>query len=93
MLLSLLLALVLERKFKDVLMVIVASCLVLFAEYVALPFERNNHISDGLGLPLLSLGWFILFCVMDKSRHDIKSSVVISSQYNKIRMCEDIGIV
>lgn len=60
-LLSLILALVLERNFKDVLMTVIASCLIILSEYVILPFQRDNNINDGLGLPCFLLGWLILF--------------------------------
>ena len=43
----------------------IASTLIIFTEYFVLPFQRNNNISDGIGLPLLILGWFILFYVFD----------------------------
>lgn len=65
-LLSSLIALIfLKYKIKDTILIVVAAALIIFAEYFVLPFQRNNNISDGIGLPLLILGWFILFHVFD----------------------------
>lgn len=67
-LLSSLMALIsLKYKLKDIILILVASVLIVFAEYFVLPFQRNNGIQDGLGLPLLILGWFILFYVFNGS--------------------------
>lgn len=66
MLLSSLVALIsLKYKLKDIMLIVLASILIIFAEYFVLPFQRNNNINDGLGIPLLILGWFILFNVFD----------------------------
>jgi hypothetical protein len=65
-LLSSLVALIsLKYEIKDILLIIFASVLIIFAEYFVLPFQRNNGIHDGLGLPFLILGWFILYYVFD----------------------------
>lgn len=65
-LLSSLVALItLKYSLKDILLIVVASILIIFTEYFVLPFQRNNNINDGLGLPLLILGWIILFYVFD----------------------------
>lgn len=65
-LLSSLIALIsLKYKIKDIILIMIASTLIIFTEYFVLPFQRNNNISDGIGLPLLILGWFILFYVFD----------------------------
>ena len=65
-LLSSLVALItLKYDIKDILLIVVASVLIIFAEYFVLPFQRTNNVHDGLGLPLLILGWFILFYVFD----------------------------
>jgi hypothetical protein len=67
-LLSSLVALIsLKYKIKDVFLIVVASILIIFSEYFMLPFQRNNNIYDGIGLPLLLLGWIILFHVFDES--------------------------
>lgn len=67
-LLSSLVALItLKYKIKDIILILVASILIVSAEYFILPFQRNNQICDGMGLPLLILGWFILFYVFDGS--------------------------
>lgn len=79
-LLSSLIALIsLKYKIKDMILIMVAATLIIFSEYFVLPFQRNNDISDGIGLPLLLLGWFILFYVFDgdevesrKILHDIQ---------------------
>lgn len=66
-LLSSLIALIsLKYKLKDVFLIIVASILIVFAEYFVLPFQRCNNIRDGIGLPLLILGWFIIFYVFNE---------------------------
>jgi hypothetical protein len=65
MFLSLLLALTLEYRFKDVLTTFIASSLIIVSEYFVLPFQRDNNINDGIGLPLLLLGWFVLFHAFD----------------------------
>ena len=65
-LLSSLIALItLKYKIKDIMLIIVASILIIFSEYFVLPFQRNNNVQDGLGLPLLILGWFVLFYVFN----------------------------
>jgi hypothetical protein len=65
-LLSSLVALIsLKYKIKDIILIVLASVLIIFTEYFILPFQRNNNINDGIGLPLLILGWFILFYVFD----------------------------
>jgi hypothetical protein len=67
-LLSSLVALItLKYKLKDILLILIASILIVATEYFILPFQRNNGICDGIGLPLLILGWFILFYVFDGS--------------------------
>jgi hypothetical protein len=67
-LLSSLVALIsLKYNIKDIMLILVASVLIISSEYFILPFQRNNQICDGLGLPLLILGWFILFYVFDGS--------------------------
>jgi hypothetical protein len=66
MLISLLLVLALEHNSKDILKTVIASCLIVLSEYIVLPFQRNNDINDGLGLPLLFLGWIVLFRTFDR---------------------------
>jgi membrane-bound ClpP family serine protease len=55
----------LKYDLKDIFMIVLASILIVFSEYFMLPFQRTNNICDGLGLPILLLGWFILFHVFD----------------------------
>jgi hypothetical protein len=65
-LLSALVALIsLKYSLKDIVLIVVASFLIVFSEYAVLPFQRENNIVDGLGIPLLILGWFILFYVFN----------------------------
>jgi hypothetical protein len=65
-LLSSLVALVtLKYEIKDIILILVASILIIFSEYFVLPFQRTNGVFDGIGLPLLILGWFILFYVFN----------------------------
>ena len=65
-LLSSLVALVsLKYKLKDIFLIVLAASIIIFSEYFMLPFQRSNNINDGLGLPLLILGWLILFHVFD----------------------------
>ena len=61
----LLMALVVLKCVKGILITLGAAILIVFAEYVALPFQRTNNICDGLGLPLLILGLFLLFRVFE----------------------------
>jgi hypothetical protein len=73
-LLSSLVALIaLKYKIKDIILILVASILIISVEYFILPFQRNNQICDGLGLPLLILGWFILFYVFDGSTEVVEN--------------------
>jgi membrane-bound ClpP family serine protease len=55
----------LKYEIKDIILILVASILIIFSEYFVLPFQRNNGVFDGIGLPLLILGWFILFYVFN----------------------------
>lgn len=65
-LLSSLVALIsLRKSIKDILLIVVASILIIFAEYFMLPFQRNNGVCDGIGLPTFILGWIILYYVFD----------------------------
>ena len=65
-LLSSLVALIsLKYKIQDVILILVAATLIIFSEFFMLPFQRDNGIIDGLGLPVLILGWFILFYIFD----------------------------
>jgi membrane-bound ClpP family serine protease len=76
-LLSSLVALIsLKYEIKDILLIIVASVLIIFAEYFVLPFQRNNGIHDGLGLPLLILGWFLLYYVFDGDSKVLRDPLV-----------------
>jgi len=65
-LLSSLVALItLKYDLKSISLIVVAAVLIVFAEYFVLPFQRTNNVCDGLGLPMLMLGWIILFFVFD----------------------------
>lgn len=65
-LLSCLIALTtLKYNINDIILIAIGSILIIFAEYFILPFQRNNNIQDGIGLPILILGWFILFYAFD----------------------------
>jgi L-lactate permease len=50
---------------KTACIVVVAVLLVIFTEYFVLPFERRNNIVDGVGMPVMMLGWIILYRVFD----------------------------
>jgi len=82
-LLSSLMALIsLKYKITNILLIMVASILIIFAEYFILPFERNNNINDGLGVSLLILGWFILFHAFNgeeksNNKYNINNSNII----------------
>jgi hypothetical protein len=69
-LLSLVVSLIfLHRSVADTrksLLTVFASILIVFAEYVLLPLQRQFSISDGLGAPLIILGWVILFKVFNE---------------------------
>ena len=65
-LLSALIALVsLKYRTRDICSIVVAAILIVFAEYFVLPFQRTHNIHDGVGLPILVFGWFLLFKVFD----------------------------
>jgi uncharacterized membrane protein YhdT len=51
---------------KDISMLMVSSILITFSEYFMLPFQRQHGIQDGIGLPTLILGWFILYSVFNE---------------------------
>jgi len=55
----------LKYKLKDICLIVVASILIILSEYFILPYQRENNIKDGLGLPILILGWIIFFFVFD----------------------------
>ncbi|CCV02294.1 hypothetical protein IIV30_099R [Invertebrate iridescent virus 30] len=55
----------LRYNIKDIILIVIGSILIIFSEYFILPFQRNNNIQDGIGLPILILGWFILFYAFD----------------------------
>lgn len=75
-LLSSLVALIsLKYDLKSMFLIVVAATLIISAEYFVLPFQRTNNISDGLGLPMLILGWIILFFVFDGSKGEIQQTV------------------
>lgn len=56
---------ILKSDLKDIILIIIASFLIVFTEYFILPLQRQYDIQDGVGLPLLILGWFILFYVFE----------------------------
>lgn len=51
----------LRYKLKDVFMIVIASNLIILSEFFILPYQRKNNVSDGIGLPVLILGWILLF--------------------------------
>jgi hypothetical protein len=87
MLMSLLLVLILEHNFKDILKIVIASCLILFSEYIVLPYQRDNNINDGLGLPLLLLGWIILFRTFNQK---ITQDIPLTSRMYVDLTCEEM---
>jgi uncharacterized membrane protein YhdT len=68
--LSSLIVLKTSASFKDIILIVTASFFIIFSEYFILPLQRQYDIQDGIGLPVLILGWFILFSVFN----DIKNS-------------------
>lgn len=60
---------VLKKDLSDIMLIIVASILIVAAEYFILPWQREFSIHDGIGTPMIILGWFILFYVFSETEN------------------------
>lgn len=68
----------LKYKIKDIFLIVMASLIIVISEWVILPFQRHNNISDGLGIPLMIFGWFLLFYVFNEpKREEIKEDILL----------------
>ncbi|ABF82052.1 hypothetical protein MIV022L [Invertebrate iridescent virus 3] len=78
MLVSSLAALVaLKYHIKDIFTILGAAIIIILAEYVVLPYQRQYNIVDGIGLPLLLLGFFILYQVFSVPNPSTPTGVMV----------------